>query len=375
MKIKKLFVFIAALVMALPLYACSTGTTTLVGIITVPQVSSALSSQTVSTPEPSPTPVGQIYLYGEQHAVKKIYNKELEEWNRYYQDENMRHLFVEYPYYTAEFINEWMKSDNDDILNEVYEDWKGTMSYSPDAKEFLKQIKLKCPETIFHGTDVGHQYNSTGMRFLQYLRDSKQENSTQYKLAEEAIEQGKYYYDNDDGAYRENKMAENFIREFDLLDGESIMGIYGNAHTGLNAIDATQSVDCMAKQLKSRYGDAVHSEDLTMLLKMTEPQKIDVIEINGKEYQASYFGKEDLTGFKDYSSREFWRLENAYDALKNKPKTGDNLPYYNYPTQIETGQVFLVVYTKTDKSVTKAYYRSDGNMWQGQPTTENFEIE
>ena len=52
-------------------------------------------------------------------------------------------------------------------------------------------------------------------------------------LAQEAIEQGKFFYEHSDDVYRENKMAENFIREFDRLTGENVMGIYGGAHTGL----------------------------------------------------------------------------------------------------------------------------------------------
>jgi len=38
-------------------------------------------------------------------------------------------------------------------------------------------------------------------------------------LAHEAVKQGKYYYENSDDVYRENKMVENFIREYDALNG------------------------------------------------------------------------------------------------------------------------------------------------------------
>lgn len=287
----------------------------------------------------------------------------------------MRHLFVEYPYYTAEFLNQWLQSDNDDILDAIYDDWAGTLSHNPEIKEFLKQIKSQCPETIFHGTDVGHQYDTTGERFLQTLREQNQENSEQYKLAQENMEQGRYYYDNDGDVYRENKMAENFIREYDRLIGEQVMGIYGAAHTGLDARDSTQSVDCMAKQLKGKYGDLISSEDLSQIAKDIEPQRTEVIELEGKSYQASYFGKEDMTGFQDFASREFWRLEDAYDDFKDKTKSGNTLPYNNYPMLIETGQVFVADYTKTDGSVLRGYYRSDGELWNGLPTTEEFTLE
>lgn len=171
-------------------------------------------------------------------------------------------------------------------------------------------------------------------------------------------------------------MTANFIREYDKLGGESIMGIYGGAHTGLNALDYnTGSVPCMANQLKKVYGNAIHSEDLSWLAKDIEPTRVDKITVNGKEYEAAYYGKEDLTGFKDYAYREFWRLEQAYPDFKDCPKPGDLLPDRNYPMLIETGQVFVLDYIKTDGSHERLYYRSDGYVWKGAPTTEQFTVE
>ena len=34
----------------------------------------------------------------------------------------MRDLFVELPYFTAQYLNRWMQADNDRILMEVYTD-------------------------------------------------------------------------------------------------------------------------------------------------------------------------------------------------------------------------------------------------------------
>lgn len=376
MKITNIFALIASLILALPLSACAR--TPVQGSTSAPSSPadgaslSSVQSTSSAQPESSAPPAAQIYLYGEQHGVKKILDGELELWYKYYHDEKMRHLFVEYPYYTAEFLNLWMKTDSDEIIDALYNDWEGSLSHNPDIKEFLKQIKIKCPETVFHGTDVGHQYETTGERFLQALRDNKQEKSEQYKRAQANIEQGKYYYDHSDGAYRENKMAENFIYEFDKLSGTSVMGIYGSAHIWLEAADATQTVACMATQLKKRYGDSIHSEDLSGLAKIIEPEKVAVIAVGEKEYKASYFGKEDLTGFRDFAYREFWRLENAYNDFRDMPEAGDSLPNNNYPMQIETGQVFVIDYAKTDGSVERLYYRSDGNLWEGRPTTEAF---
>lgn len=318
---------------------------------------------------------GHIYLYGESHGVEKILDKEFELWYEYYNNKGMRHLFVELPYYTAELLNIWMQSENNSILDTIYSDWTGTASYNPKVKEFYEKIKSQCPETIFHGTDVGHQYNTTAGRFLEYLNSNNLEDSEQYLLTQEAIEQGKYFYEHSDDVYRENMMVENFIREFDKLSDKSIMGIYGAAHTGIEAMDNTNSVPCMANQLKKLYGDNIHSEDLSSWAKDIEPYRIDTIKVDGKDYEALYFGKQDLSGFKDYAYREFWRLENAYDDFKGRSKTQDVLPADNYPMLIETGQVFVIDYTKTDDSVIRMYYRSDGNAWSNMPVTEEFTVE
>lgn len=317
----------------------------------------------------------QIYLYGETHGVEKILNKEFELWNEYYSNKGMRHLFVELPYYTAELLNIWMQSENNNIMDSIYSDWTGTASYNPKVKEFYEKIKSQCPETIYHGTDVGHQYETTAERFLEYLNSNNLKDSEQYQLTNEAIEQGKYFYRHSDDVYRENMMVENFTREFDKLSDESIMGIYGSAHTGIEAMDYTNSVPCMANQLKKFYGDNIHSEDLSILAKDIEPYRVDTIKIDGKDYEALYFGKQDLSGFKDYTYREFWRLENAYEDFKDRSKTQDVLPANNYPMLIETGQVFVIDYAKTDGSVIRMYYRSDGNAWNNKPITEEFTIE
>lgn len=320
---------------------------------------------------------GEIFLYGEEHSVENILNKEFELWSSYYHNDGVRDLFVELPYYTAEYINIWMKSDSDEILDMLYQDWTGTAMYSQEVINFYKQIKTECPETVFHGTDVGHQYDTTGKRFLEYLESIGQQQSESYRLSQENIVQGQYYYQHSDNAYRENTMTENFIREFDRLNGATVMGIYGSAHTNIDAMAyAINSVPCMANQLHKKYGDALHTEDLTPLALNNEAYRTDTIKIGEKEYTALYFGKVDLSAiFPDYQCREFWRLENAYDDFKSNSTTGNVLPYNNYPMEVETGQVFVIEYTKADGSVVREYHRSDGNTWQGSLATEEFSID
>ncbi|WNS42313.1 hypothetical protein [Paenibacillus sp. MMS20-IR301] len=334
-----------------------------------------------STQPAKDTPVvtqatGRIYLYGEAHGNARIMNKEYELWSNYYHNEGMRHLFIEQSYFTAEYLNLWMQSDNDDILEELYKDWEGTAIHTPDTKTFFQNIKSGCPETVFHGTDIGHQYDTIGSRYLSYLAASDLTESEKYTLTTEAIQQGELYYSEEADVYRENKMTENFIREFEQLGSEDVMGIYGSAHTGLDGMDySTQSVPCMANQLHKHYGSSLLSEDLSWITKDIEPLRADEITLLGKKYTASYYGKQDLSGFKDYAYREFWRLEDAYEDVKDLPQVENVLPYNNYLMLIETGQVFMISYTRTDGSVEKEYHLSNGKVWEGMQVTQQFRAE
>ncbi|MCL2410760.1 MAG: hypothetical protein FWC97_03870 [Treponema sp.] len=329
---------------------------------------------------------GQIFLYGEAHGVPRIMDRQLEIWYDYYHNHNMRHLFIEFAYFTAEFLNIWMKSDNDDILYELFDDWVGTVAHHPHKLVFYKTIKREFPETIFHGIDIGHQYWSTGQRFLQYLRGSNKQGTVRYLLTLEAIEQGEFFYKTRefgqvDWEYRVIKMTENFIREFDQLDGQNVMGIFGARHTRFGFMEALglYDVPTMAERLRERYGDSLHTTDLFLLRLQLYPIRVDIININNVDYEASYFGT-DLTSFStvigDVVSRSFWRLENAYDDFRNKPTNEYWLPFDNYPMVIELNQVFIVDIVFTNDSILRHFYRSiEGAYWQGRPITTGFNVD
>jgi hypothetical protein len=316
---------------------------------------------------------GEIYLFGEEHSNERILGEELEYWKEYY-DAGMRDLFIELPFYDAFFLNEWMKADDDELLDALFAEMEGTAACSPQEYDFYKSIKAECPETIFHGTDVGHQYDTSGARCLEYLlANGYSETSEEYLRTLETIEQGKTYYSGNNHIFRENMLFANFVREYESLGGREVMGIYGSAHTDLNGLDyMTATVPCMGNDLKEYYGDAVRSTDLTLV---TEPVDTVTVTINGKEYTAVSYGVQDLSGvFDGYESRECWRIEDAYDDFKDI-KTLDNvLPYDNYLMNVETGQVFMIVYNMADGSKRVEYHRADGDTWNGKPVTFQMDI-
>lgn len=183
-------------------------------------------------------PKGEIYLYGEEHSKQSILDKELSIWGEYY-EKGMRDLFVEFPYTDAQFLNLWMQADDDELLDLQFKDWGGTEGGTEVMKNFLKQIKEQYPETVFHGTDVGHTWESTGPRYLAYLEANGQKDTEEYKRTQENMEQGKRYYEikaTDEASsvrYREDRMVENFRRSYQELEAvrrTDIMGIYGSTH-------------------------------------------------------------------------------------------------------------------------------------------------
>lgn len=292
---------------------------------------------------------GQIFLYGEAHGVEVILEDELRLWEKYYHEDGMRHLFVELAYYDSEILNMWMQEGNDNILDEWFEGLKRTAAYTESVKDFYRQIKKSCPKTIFHGTDVGHQYDTTGRRYLEYLELQGKEDTEEYRLAEEAAEQGRYYKENsNDDEYREGKMAENFIREFDKLDGLSVMGIYGGAHTAIGGTArGTQSVPCMANQLHGRYGGTVVQYLSRGFLET---------DIADKNYRVLYINT--FLNGAECVCRDFIWVKDAYDDFKDNKPSGKIIYEDNFPDEVREGDIYIVVDKYEDATSEKFYYRA-----------------
>ena len=331
----------------------------------------------LAAPGAAAAQTGRIYLYGETHADPACLEQELAAWDRYYKELGMRDLFIEVPSYTAQFMNLWMKAEDDAILSRLFEDLEGTLMHDQKIWDFYKSIKEQYPETVFHGFDVGHQYNTTGARYLIGLALTGQMGSADWDEAQRVIEQGKQYYKTGDGAYRENCMAENLARAFEALPmGASVMVITGSAHSNLYAMDYnTGTVPCMAGQLRQQYGAALQARNLSAGVSYTRAGDIELVALGGVDYTAVCLGEQDLTGLAPgYRSRAFWLVEGAYEAARALPATGEVLPCSNYLNPVEEGQVYRVVYTLEDGSAQTRYYRADGATYEGSPATTSFAV-
>lgn len=210
-----------------------------------------------------------IFLYGETHNYEGIKKVEADLWGKYYNEYGMRNLFIEDSYIDAQFLNMWMKSDNDKILNQLYDDCDGSVAHSEENLNFYKEIKEKYPETIFYGTDVCHSYEKTGERYLKYLEENGKVGTDDYNRAVNSVNQGKKFYENNnpDNTYRENMLVKNFINEYEKLDDKRVMGIYGTAHLLPYSKASFGEIPYMVNQLDKKYPKILNIEDACTLEK------------------------------------------------------------------------------------------------------------
>ena len=318
---------------------------------------------------------GTIYLCGETHANQSHLDQELALWDQLYQ-QGVRDLFVELPSYSAAYLNLWMQSDQDTILDRLYEEWNGTAMDSPVTRAFYQTLKTQYPETVFHGFDVGHQYNTTGTRYLMGLFLTGQMGSADWELTREVIDQGKTYYQTGDNAYRENQMAANLRQAIDALPaGTSVMVITGSAHADLYKNDyLTGTVPSLAGQLRQAYGENLVARNLTMAFDYSQAGQTAYVTMAGRQYTALRLADQDLSSLlPGYQSRTFWLVQDAYQAAKDLPLAGDVLFNDNFPWDVKEGDVFAIHSVLADGSTSWTWYRSDGTFSQGIPTTVGFD--
>ena len=315
-----------------------------------------------------------IYLCAELHSEQNCLDKELQRWGKFY-EKGARHLFIEDSYSGAQLLNIWMHEDNDDILKQIWEDTKGTQGCSQVSYDFYKTIKRDYPETIFHGTDIGHQYATTGARYVKKLEEEGKEDTEEYRITVENNESGKKFYDLgnyetiESANYREQKMVEYFIREYEALSGEFIMGIYGWGHLELNSTHCCDGTDQqMVIQLKEKYGDLVQVEGMMW----RDPISTEKMIVNGKEYDATYFGETDISNWEwRYVKYRVWRLEDSYEDLKDcTPDYSIGFwDVYYYPLKVDKDEIYVIDFVDKDGNIDRYYYKSDIYQNEGSPST------
>ncbi len=303
---------------------------------------------------------GMIYLYGEFHGQKKILAQELDLWQNYYHQEGMRHLFLEDPYFKAQLLNVWMQEDNDEILEEII-----GSNFDLDAvHNFFRAIKETCPDTVFHGVDIsGYKSTHAGYIYRDYLEDNNLSDSEFYKLNVKAIEEVLHYTKTGDGEYREQRMYENFIREFNQLD-ESVMAIFGNAHISNDLVTMDgQTYTSIAKLLSDHFDDRVVRTDLSDALLnglLEEAISYDELIIADKTYQVAYYGKNEFTGSDMILSYDYYRVIDAFEDFKDNHQLDTLIYPHHYPMKLSDQEVYLTVAHLKDQTTMNYYAITNG---------------
>ena len=289
----------------------------------------------------------QILLCGEDHTDAACMERELSLWRARYAAGD-RDLFLEMGAATAELLNRWMTTGDESFWELVYRNWEGTASQTPERERFFRTIRAACPETVFHGIDVEHQYKTTGAFCLALLEKEGRQGSEAYRKALRSVEQAQRFYEGWDGdllsrdnAYREDTLAENFRREYESLGRKRVMGIFGAAHTDPCGPDFyTGTTPSMAAQLRARCGGAVACRDL----RGEDLPERTTLTIAGTEYRAVYYGEYPIRNMGLLRSGAFWRLTDAYETFSRWEGSGDNLPGNEYPMAVRSGEAYAIHY-------------------------------
>ena len=289
----------------------------------------------------------QILLCGEDHTDAGCKEQELALWRARYAAGD-RDLFLEMGAATAELLNRWMTTGDESFWDLVYRNWEGTLAQTELTEDFYRQLRADCPETVFHGIDLEHQYKTTGAFCLALLEKEGRQGSEAYRKALRSVEQAQRFYEGWDGdllsrdnAYREDTLAENFRAEYESLGRKRVMGIFGAAHTDPCGPDFyTGTTPSMGAQLKARYGGGILCRDLRG---ENLPERT-TLTIAGTEFEAIYYGDYPITRRDILRSGEFWRLTDAYETFSQWEGSGDNLPGNEYPMAVRSGEAYAIHY-------------------------------
>ena len=323
-------------------------------------------------------PENLICLYGENHFHPVCMEKELSAWEELYES-GARHLFIEYSYAYAQRLNAWMQADGDKLLSWLWSEEADILdSVSVDALllfDFLKAIKEHCPETVFHGTDIEHEYDTLGAEYLSVLESAGKQDSDEYARTVLTCEQGKQAHQNgetDEGyRYRETCLVDNFIWELEQLEPQTVMGIYGFTHVEGVVTENQKSLagDAnMASRLAEKYGSRIVCTCLSLSRSSSRSAgAAGPVTVNGKTYETAYVGEHDLSMWAvPYQYVVYWRMKDSWSDFEDTPAGGTLNPLLAAcdRKQFAINSVYFADCTAWDGTVERFFFRTgSGSMF------------
>lgn len=218
---------------------------------------------------------------------------------------------------------------------------------------------------MFHGYDISFGYDAITAQYGNLLEEEGKTDSEEYAFFQNNNEQYEVYRNENDvdgtAPYRENCMVENFSRQFEALDGASVMVICGSYHAQNEASISDPNTLRFAAQLMQKYGDAVQIEDLnfggdgsTLYLFGVAP------------YMANTIGTVENPDLPGVQALQIYEIFNAYEDVKELETNGVYLPCSVFPVEVKPGGVYRVGYFMEDGSEEWYTFRADGEVQNGE---------
>ena len=330
---------------------------------------------------------GTAHFYGELHGDPQLIAFQLARWGYYYENHGMRHLLMELPFFSAAFLNVWMQADDDSILDAWLADIRGTAMDVSYTRDFLVAIKANYPETVFHGTDVGHQQGQ-GVRFLAHLRSEGLEGTEIYEQTLLNMAQGRRHRA-EEGTHisRVTDKFDNIVEVLNSLPNENIMGaFFGIAHMSLGYYDGLIAPGqlTVAQRLVDQFGDQIQIRDITPYRVRPAAIMLDEvvgtpvrITVEGIVFDAKYYGTDGPLEFAiGRFHRLFFRLDDGYEHFSEHERNGDFLPHHeNFLMPVGEDEVFLTLLRFMDGTELPLFYRTSQELFRGLPTTVGFAVD
>lgn len=118
-----------------------------------------------------------IFLSGESHSIKRNIDIELYLLKYFRQKHGVKYLLSEEGYASAQLINQYLLSGDENILNDIYKELEGTAAWSKESYNFWISVYKynntlpKDQRIIVVGVDIEHQL-ATAFKYLSMLLPS-----------------------------------------------------------------------------------------------------------------------------------------------------------------------------------------------------------
>lgn len=116
----------------------------------------------------------EIFLTGESHGFKSNSQLEMKFLKYFKAKTNFKYLLSEDSYSNTYYINQYLKSGDEEILKTVFKETEGTFFWTKDRYEFFKKLYTynqslpKADQIEMVGVDIEHQWR-TSFKFLNEL--------------------------------------------------------------------------------------------------------------------------------------------------------------------------------------------------------------